>query len=469
METFFFFTIKSSLCLSAGYLLYYLLLRRDTFHRIKRFVLLGIIFISLLVPLIKMHSDPAGINFPIQRLEMTITRQAPEAVQARQTASLPVQQQKSGQTNKFNLVMMIYLTGAFIQLLLILSSLTRILLFLRNSRKIKYQGLRLTLISAEVVPFCFGKRIIISEKDFREHGNEIILHERTHLNAGHNLDLLFMEFYIAMTWYNPFSWLIRHELKQNHEFEADHQVLRQGVDEAEYQLLLVRKAAGKSFFKLANPFNQTNIKTRIAMMNKGKFNPLALLKVLFFIPLIALMVQVFAQKEIGQVKSVSNPDPHGKYLVLSPEQLKTLGFEMNATGLFYKNQRADKNILCMYFTDKTYSASVRLSPGEKIKGFDAPEKILNEQATTNFDYFPMVVAGVNGDYTLVNTLRNNLSVKLLPVELNMADLKQLHRKDTLVFWFKPTASLLKTLSTIANAESYLQICPPDARKGRQTY
>ena len=53
MEPFIFYTLKSSLCLSAGYFLYYLLLRRETFHRFNRFVLLGIILISIIVPVIK--------------------------------------------------------------------------------------------------------------------------------------------------------------------------------------------------------------------------------------------------------------------------------------------------------------------------------------------------------------------------------------------------------------------------------
>lgn len=64
MDNFILFTLKSSLCLSAGYILYYLLLRRETFHRFKRLVLLGIIVVSLLVPLIKIHVDPVGISGP---------------------------------------------------------------------------------------------------------------------------------------------------------------------------------------------------------------------------------------------------------------------------------------------------------------------------------------------------------------------------------------------------------------------
>ena len=72
MEAFIFFTLKSSICLSAGYLLYFLLLRKETFHRFKRFTLLGIIFISLLVPLIKLQVNQGGINSPRTKAEINI-------------------------------------------------------------------------------------------------------------------------------------------------------------------------------------------------------------------------------------------------------------------------------------------------------------------------------------------------------------------------------------------------------------
>ena len=82
METFILFTLKSSLCLSAGYLLYYLLLRRYTFHRFKRFTLIGIIACSLLLPLIRINLHPTVMNIPVQKLESTIVTETPAAAVA---------------------------------------------------------------------------------------------------------------------------------------------------------------------------------------------------------------------------------------------------------------------------------------------------------------------------------------------------------------------------------------------------
>ena len=460
MEGFILFTIKSSLCLSGGYLLYFLLLRRETFHRLKRFVLLGIIFSALLVPMLKLQVDPEMRSSPEQKPEPASARLTPVLFTEQKSAELIVSSTKS---STISLLTLIYLAGASVQVILILYSLTRIILLVKKSRKIKYQGFRLAVIPSVVVPFCFGRRIVISENDFRENAKEILLHEQTHMKEVHGLDLFISELYLAMTWYNPVSWLIRHELKQTHEFAADSNVLNQGIDETEYQLLLVRKVAGEARFKLASQFNQRNIKTRITMMNKRKSNPAAILKVLFFIPLIALMVQLFAQREIKQSFISSKDSLRSTYLQLAPEQFRLLGFEMNPSGLFYKNARfgrPDQGVLCLYFTEKLNNGSIILKPGEKITGNSTPERNLEKQVQTNLDFYPVVIAHFNGfrnqDMSAGETSQNE---QLLPVQMNMADLKLGKRADTLVFWFKPTASLKKVLSHIANTDNYLQPCP----------
>jgi beta-lactamase regulating signal transducer with metallopeptidase domain len=463
MDAFIFYTLKSSICLSAGYLLFYLLLRRETFHRIKRFILLGIILFSLLIPLIKLPVKPSVISSPLQKLESTMIPETPSVVVTRSAEKQqPLRQQES---TTISLLTVLYLAGASVQIILILVALARILSILVRSRKIRYRDTRLALISAEIVPFCFGRHIVISQKDFENNADAVILHEKTHLAKNHNLDLLISQGYLIITWYNPFSWLIRHELKQNHEFEADRTVLGHGVDEADYQLLLVRTVAGESLFNLANQFNQPSIKTRISMMNKTKSNPRAILKALLFLPLIALMIQAFAQKEIKTTVAPLNGTAAKKYLVLPTDQLKLLGFEFNNTGLYFKNKRPgtpEHNVLCLYFTDHTYSASISLKPGEKLKGKSAPEKFLMNAQLTNYDFAPLIVSSYGDHRTIVLGGMNQFDdEKLLPIQVNMAELNINKRSDTLVFWFRPTDALKQILSPIARVEEYIQPCPPD--------
>jgi beta-lactamase regulating signal transducer with metallopeptidase domain len=282
MESFIFYTLKSSLCLSAGYLLYFLLLRRETFHRFKRFTLIGIIVASLLIPLIRINLHSTVVSIPVQKLETTILTETPVTTVLQQT-TMPAM---TAQPGHFTIrpLLLVYLTGAGLQAILILFALARIIIIFRKSEKIRYGNMRLAVTTSSIVPFCFGRHILISRKDLEENKNAILLHEMTHLKKGHNLDLILLEAYLLITWYNPFSWLIRKELKQNHEFEADRNVLRQGIDDSYYQLLLVRTVAGEQRYRLANSFNQSNLKTRIVMMNKRKSNSLAILKAALYQP-----------------------------------------------------------------------------------------------------------------------------------------------------------------------------------------
>lgn len=201
------------------------------------------------------------------------------------------------------------------------------------------------------------------------------------------------------------------------------------------------------------------------MMNKTKSNLRAILKALLFLPLIALMIQAFAQKQVTQVNQAGKDQISKNYLVLKPDALKWMGFVTNPSGLYYKNTRfglSDKGILCLYFTDKVNNASIILKPGEKFPTQSAPEKILEKQALTNHDFYPVVVAHINGFRNLdMMAAQPDPRMMLLPVQVNMADLNIGKRNDTLVFWVKPTASLKKLLAPLANTDEYLQMCPPD--------
>ena len=46
----------------------------------------------------------------------------------------------------------------------------------------------------------------------------------------HSFDILLSEFICVFNWYNPFSWMLRHAIRQNLEFIADEQVLQKGLD-----------------------------------------------------------------------------------------------------------------------------------------------------------------------------------------------------------------------------------------------
>ena len=130
---------------------------------------------------------------------------------------------------------------------------------------------------------------------------EILAHEQAHIRACHSLDMWFAGCCAVLHWFNPAVWLLKQELQNVHEYEADESVIAHGVDAKHYQLLLIKKAVGaQRFTSMANSFDHSKLKKRITMMLKQKSNPWARLKFLYVLPLAAVAVAAFARPEISR-------------------------------------------------------------------------------------------------------------------------------------------------------------------------
>ena len=157
-------------------------------------------------------------------------------------------------------------------------------------------GIHLILTDKPVVPFSWMRTIVISRKDFEESGIEIMTHEMAHIRARHSVDMLICSFCVILQWFNPAVWLLKQELENIHEYEADESVINHGIDAKHYQLLLIKKAVGSQrFTSMANSFNHSKLKKRITMMLKRKSNPWARLKYLYVLPLTAVAVDFKCQ------------------------------------------------------------------------------------------------------------------------------------------------------------------------------
>jgi TonB-dependent SusC/RagA subfamily outer membrane receptor len=110
-----------------------------------------------------------------------------------------------------------------------------------------------------------------------------------------------------LNWYNPFVWLIRRSIRQNLEFIADHQVLEAGLDRKQYQYLLL-KVVGAPAFAIANQFNFSSLKKRIAMMNKMRSAKVHLIKFMFVLPLLTILLLAFRNAAINSHAEKASPE-----------------------------------------------------------------------------------------------------------------------------------------------------------------
>lgn len=295
MYTLMLYSLKVGACLAVFYLFFKLLLSRETFHRLNRIVVLAAMVLSFVLPLcvITVYRELPAMP------ELPVTEDAGYAPSA-EPESQPFPWDKAATAA--------FLAGAAAALLWTLGSVCGVLHMIRRGHRERLRdGSVLVRTDQPVVPFSWYRYIVMSEKDLAENGEAIVLHEKAHLRLRHSFDLLVTDLAGCLQWFNPAMWLLRRELRAIHEYEADEAVLDSGVDARQYQLLLIRKAAGGRWYSVANSFNHSKLKKRITMMLKEKSSPWARLKYLYVLPVAAIAVTAFARPEVSdKVEKISS-------------------------------------------------------------------------------------------------------------------------------------------------------------------
>ena len=294
MGTFLVYILKSAVCLAMFYLFYRLLLSKETFHRFNRIALLGVMLLSCLLPLVKVTVEQVSpVNAQVMSMEDLLLMYQWNSEAVVEEGSRPFHWQEG--------LVLVYFVGLFFVIVRHLWSLGRMLYLIRHSRCERLDnGIRLVVHRRKLAPFSWMRYIVISETDLKESGHHILVHEMAHIHHRHSWDLLLTEACAWLQWFNPAIWLLKQELQNIHEYEADEEVLRQGINAKEYQMLLIKKAVGARLYSIANSFNHSSLKKRITMMIRKKSNPWARAKYLYVLPLAAVTVAAFARPEISQ-------------------------------------------------------------------------------------------------------------------------------------------------------------------------
>ena len=302
MGAFFVYIVKSAVCLAVFYLFYRLLLSRETFHRFNRIALLGILILSCAIPFVEVTmKEPMEVSQQLLTWEELLLMANLNRTATIETAPESVITWREA-------LLMVYLLGIVFFFLRNVWSLTRMLRLIKGSTLVRQEnGITLITHQKEIAPFSWMKFVVISEKDLKENGEEILTHEYAHIRKRHSIDLLIADICIFFQWFNPASWLLKQELQNIHEFEADESVIAQGIDAKKYQLLLIKKAVGTRLYSMANSFNHSKLKKRITMMLKEKSSPWARLKYLYVLPVAAIAVTAFARPEVSdKVEKISS-------------------------------------------------------------------------------------------------------------------------------------------------------------------
>lgn len=327
MEVFLLYILKSGICLAVFYVCFKALFSNDTFFRFNRRILLVGTGICMLLPLCRIKtSQPLPFSYTTSQWEMVFHEEEVNLLPApdKEEVLTGMTGQKETSVPWVGIIGIVYFIGCCICLVTTVLSFRKMYQLSRSGRKLQQGKYTLILLPGSLSPFSWGRYIFLSEDDYRDHPDEILTHEKMHLRHNHSVDLAYMEMILLLQWLNPAVWLLKRELRDIHEYQADKGVLNQGIDATKYQLLLVKKAVGSSLYTLANSFNHSKIKKRITMMLKKKSNPWARLKYLYVLPLAAIAVAAFARPEISsELDEISAVKVNDLTAIMKTEEVKS--------------------------------------------------------------------------------------------------------------------------------------------------
>lgn len=327
------YLIKVNLSLLFLYAFYLIFLKKETsFHFNRAYLLVGL-GLALAVPLLHIRlpkkSLPTSVAKlpwqPLYALDQELTQPtlrskttAPKNVvnqpepNSRKTSDL--QAVKASQTNLWASINWwqalagLYLVGASIFLALfiyrfvhIISAIVRAKVMPQDHYKVVYTYGKLPMLS--FFNYLFWDNTL---KLTPEQRAQIIAHEVAHIKQYHTIDVLLMELFCVVFWYNPVIYWWRSALRENHEFVADKAVIQQ-QDAHSYAMLLLSQSLGSvPQFTLGNRLVQSQIKKRVNMMTKKTMNRKIYWKYALLVPMLACLSLGFGQVSFGQSVALSS-------------------------------------------------------------------------------------------------------------------------------------------------------------------
>ena len=305
MSPFLSYIMRAGLYLGLFYAFYLLVMRRTTFFRLNRVILLAGSYLCLMLPLIRLRT----VSAVSQAASPTMVAIG-EDVETLTSATFPWQ-----------LLLGVYLAGVLITLALFGRSALKTGRLIRRGKETEREGCRLVLLEDEIPSFSWGRRVVMNRNDLAENP-AIFTHERMHVQCRHTLDLLLFLPIQLLFWWNPLVWITREELRLLHEYQADEGVIQNGIDAKQYQLLLVRKAVGEDRFTLASGFLHAKLKNRITMMLKPTSSSWMRWSYLALIPVLAAFM--FA---CNPSRKAQEPEPAASEADVITLENDTISFE----------------------------------------------------------------------------------------------------------------------------------------------
>ena len=278
MKEWLIYLLFANICFAVLYLCYRLLIRKQENFVLNRWTMISILCVSMLIPLVPIPkwgetveqsrwllalrerlvetrgvvSEENSVSGEKSTAEQTFVAQMSEKqkeikplTESEQNIQQPANtiQRSENRISVLQVLFWLYIAGVVLCLGRFLFGLFEMGRLLRWAPKEQVDGMHVIVVHGEFSPYSLGRYAVLSEEDYRDNLHEVVLHEKAHCGQGHIYDLVLVSVVEILFWFNPLLKLFRRELSELHEYQADRQVLAQGVDAADYQMLIIKKAS----------------------------------------------------------------------------------------------------------------------------------------------------------------------------------------------------------------------------------
>ncbi len=289
MEAYLVHIWKGSWILAIFYVIYFILLRRETLFLGNRIYLIVGIITSLALPFVQITKyieiPPSTLNYYASGAH----------------TSMPTQKMAADGVDFMGIGANLYIGGAILLFLKFLLQIVSLGKLISNGKIIRSDHFLYVETKKNITPFSFFHFIIYNPAlNNRDELNTILAHEKAHSKQLHSLDVLISHGAAIVFWFNPFAWLYKKNIQQNLEFLADSKAVQSMECIKNYQYVLLKVSANQFCPSITNNFFNSLIKKRIVMLQKSKSSSQNGWKYLTVFPLLISFIVFFNTKVIAQ-------------------------------------------------------------------------------------------------------------------------------------------------------------------------
>ncbi|WP_018480097.1 M56 family metallopeptidase [Pontibacter roseus] len=294
METTVNYILQSGLCLLLLYLFYRLVLRDQPSLRYNRLFLLLAPAVALAAPLLRIPL-PFAAQLPVATLPSI---QLQEVVVTGYSGATPAAESS---ISLGTALLALYTLVGLVLLGRLVWQLVRLRRLAAAATPLNEDAYGATVLQVEThhPTFAFLNRVFLNRQAHLSSNEQrqVLAHELAHVRLRHTYDVLYYEVLTAILWFNPLVWLLKGELRDVHEYQADAEVLSEYKPQ-EYSSLLAKEALYTAGIPVGSYFQKPQVFRRLRMLQKHG-RKASLLRPLLALPLLFALLITFSANSVN--------------------------------------------------------------------------------------------------------------------------------------------------------------------------